>query len=120
MNAISINLRKRIIHAAQHERNTPQQAAQRFLIRRASVHRYLEQHRNQGSPHPAKRTPTPRCITINDEPQLKAQLELHNDATLKEHCQQSQKDTGRTVSVTSIHCALQRLNLSRKKDDSTR
>jgi transposase len=120
MNAISTDLRARIIHAVQHEHNTPQQAAERFLISRASVYRYLEQHRNQGSLSPAKRTRTPRGITVEDEAQLKAQLETRNDATLEEHCQQWQEDTGKAVSVSTMHRAFQRLKLSRKKDDPTR
>jgi transposase len=120
MNAISTDLRTRIVHAVQHEHNTPEQAATRFLVSRASVYRYLEQHRNQATLQPAKRTPTPRCITREDEDRLRTQLEAHNDATLKEHCQHWQDASGKAVSVSSMHRALRRLKLSRKKDDPTR
>ena len=120
MNAISPDLRQRIIHAIQINKNTPEQAAKRFLVSPASVYRYLEQHRNQGTLQPAKRILAPRRITVDDAPRLQHQLEAHNDATLEEHCQRWTEQTGVMVSISTMHRALKRLSISLKKDDPTR
>ena len=75
MNAISPDLRQRIVHAVKVDKNTPEQASERFVVSPASVYRYLEQHRNQGTLQPATRTQPPRCITAEDLPRLLDQLE---------------------------------------------
>ena len=91
------------------------QASKRFLISPASVYRYLEQHRNQGTLQPAERVNAPRCITADDLPRLRDQLEAHNDATLEEHCQRWAGQTGVQVSVSTMHRAFKRLSISFKK-----
>ena len=115
MNAISSDLRQRIVHAVKVDKSTPKQTAKRFLISLASVYRYLEQHRNQGTLQPAERIQTPRCITTEDLPRLQHQLEARNDATLEEHCQLWTEQTGVAVSVSTMHRALKRLSISFKK-----
>ncbi len=115
MNPISIDLRQRIVHAVQIDKNTPEQASERFLISPASVYRYLEQHRNQGTLQPAERILIPRRITADDLPRLQRQLEAHNDATLEEHCQLWTEQTGITLSVSTMHRALKRLSITLKK-----
>jgi transposase len=120
MNAISIDLRQRIINAIQTDENTPTQAAKRFLVSRASVYRYLEQHRNQHTLQPAERILTPRRIPADDLPRLQHQLQAHNDATLEEHCQLWTNQTGVEVSVSTMRRALKRLSITLKKDSSTR
>ena len=115
MNPISPDLRQRIVHAVQIDKNTPEQAAERFVVSPASVYRYLEQHRNQGTLQPATRTQAPRCITAEELPRLQRQLEAHNDATLEEHCQLWTEQTDVVVSVSTMHRALKRLSISFKK-----
>ena len=119
MNAISPDLRQRIVHAVQIDKNTPEQAAKRFVVSPASVYRYLEQHRNQGTLQPAPRILTPRRITTDDLPRLQRQLEAHNDATLEEHSQLWTEQTGVAVSVSTMHRAFRRLSITLKKDGST-
>ena len=115
MNAISTDLRQRIVHAIQVEHNTPEQTAKRFLISRASVYRYLEQHRNQHTLQPAQRMLNPRRITADDDQRLQRQIQAHNDATLEEHCQRWTEQTGVAVSVSTMHRALKRLSITLKK-----
>ena len=115
MNAISPDLRQRIVHAIQIDKNTPAQAAKRFVVSPASVYRFLEQHRNQGTLQPATRILTPRRITADDLPRLQHQLEAHNDATLEEHCQHWTEQTGVTVSLSTMHRAFRRLSITLKK-----
>lgn len=118
MNAISPDLRQRIIHAVQIDKDTPEQAAERFIVGRASVYRFLEQLRNQGTLQPAQRIIAPRRITADDLPRLREQLEAHNDATLEEHCQLWTEQTSVTLSVSTMHRALKRLSISLKKSRS--
>jgi transposase len=120
MNAISLDLRQRILHAIQNENNTPQQAAKRFVISRASIYRYLEQYRNQGTLQPAQRIISPRRITAEQLPRLQRQLEAHNDSTLEEHCQLWTEQTNVPVSASTMRRAFKRLSITLKKDNSTR
>jgi transposase len=115
MNPISPDLRQRIIHAIQIDKDTPAQAAKRLIVSPASVYRFLEQHRNQGTLQPAPRILTPRRITADDLPRLQRQLEAHNDATLEEHCQLWTEQTGVVVSLSTMHRALKRLSITLKK-----
>jgi transposase len=110
MNPISSGLRQRIVHAVQIDKNTPEQVSKRFVVSPASVYRYLEQHRNQGTLEPAE-----RIIATEELPRLQHQLEAHNDATLEEHCQLWTEQTGVVVSVSTMHRALRRLSISFKK-----
>lgn len=115
MNPISPDLRQRIIHAVQIDKDTPEQAAERFIVSPASVYRFLEQHRNQGTLQPAPRTQAPLCITAENLPRLQRQLEAYNDATLEEHCQLWTERIGVKVSVSTMHRALKRLSITFKK-----
>ena len=115
MNPISPDLRQRIIHAVKIDKNTPEQASERFVVSPASVYRYLEQHRNQGTLQPAPRLLTPRRITADDLPRLQRQLEARNDATLEEHCQLWTEQTDVTLSVSTMRRALKRLSITLKK-----
>ena len=110
MNPISPDLRQRIVHAVKVDKSTPEQTAERFVVSPASVYRYLEQHRNQGTLQPAERVNAPRCITADDLPRLRDQLQAHNDATLEEHCQLWTELTGVQVSVSTMHRAFRRLS----------
>jgi len=120
MNAISPDFRQRIINAVKVDKYTPEQASERFIISPASVYRFLEQHRNQGTLQLAERILAPRRITVEELPRLQRQLEAHNDATLEEHCQRWTEQTGVQVSVSTMHRALKRLSITFKKDDSIR
>ncbi len=115
MNAISPDLRQRIIHAVQIDKDTPEQAAKRLIVSPASVYRFLEQHRNQGTLQPAPRIQTPRRITAEELPRLQRQLEAHNDATLEEHCQLWTEQTDVTLSVSTMYRALKRLSITLEK-----
>jgi transposase len=113
----STDLRTRIVHAVNHEHNTPQEAANRFMTSPASVYRYLQLNRDQGHLEPAAIPGRPRAINDELEPRLRRQLESHNDATLTEHCQIWQEDTGFSVSVTTMYRTIVRLGITRKKND---
>jgi transposase len=119
MNPISLDLRTRIVNAVNHDKNTPEQAAERFIVSIASVYRFLQLDRDLGDLKPAKKPPNPRKISDEATPVLHAQIQANNDATLEEHCQIWNETTGVEVSVPTMQRALIRLNISRKKNAST-
>lgn len=120
MNPISLDLRKRIVHAVNHDKNTPEQTAQRFAISRASVYRFLQLDRDLNDLKPAPKPPNPPKISDDDGPALHAQIQANNDATLEEHCQTWLETTGVEVSVPTMQRALNRLNVTRKKNVETK
>ncbi len=111
----STDLRARIVRAVNHEHNTPQEAAKRFMTSPASVYRYLQLNRDQHTLEPAAIPGKPATINDELEPRLRQQVENHNDATLAQHCQIWQENTGLVVSVPTMHRAMTRLGITRKK-----
>jgi transposase len=120
MNPIGLDLRTHIVNAVNHDKNTPEQAAKRFMVSIASVYRFLQLDRDLGDLKPAKKPPNPRKISDEETPVLHAQIQANNDATLEEHCQIWNETTGVEVSVPTMQRALTRLNISRKKSDHAR
>lgn len=115
MKAISTDLRQRIIHAIKHEKNTPQQAATRFMVSQASVYHYLQLDRDLHNLEPAPKPPKPPRIRLEDETLLRSQIEANSDATLEEHRQTWFKTTGIKVGLTTMHRTLARFGITRKK-----
>jgi transposase len=120
MNPISLDLRTRIVHAVNHDKNTPEQTAERFAVSPASVYRFLQLDRDLNDLKPAKKPANPRKISDEHAPALHAQIQANNDATLEEHCQTWLETTGVEVSVPTMQRALLRLNMTRKKNVATK
>jgi transposase len=115
MNPISLDLRTRIVQAVNHDKNTPEQAAKRFIVSIASVYRFLQLDRDLNDLKPAPKPPNARKISDEHAPALHAQVQANNDATLEEHCQTWHETTGIQISVPTMQRALTRLNITRKK-----
>lgn len=120
MNPISLDLRTRIVQAVKHDKNTPEQAARRFIVSIASVYRFLQLNRDLNNLKPTKKPPNSRKISDEYAPTLHAQVQANNDATLEEHCQTWNKTTGVEVSIPTMQRALKRLQISIKKSDHAR
>jgi transposase len=120
MNPISLDLRARIVHAVNHNKNTLQQATERFIVSIASIYRFLQLDRDLSDLKPAKKPANPRKISDEHTPALLAQIQANNDATLEEHCQTWNETTGVEVSVPTMQRAFTRLNVSRKKNGTTK
>jgi hypothetical protein len=68
MKPLSIDLRQRIVNAVRHEKNTADEATQRFNVSRASVYNYLQLDQDLGDLTPQKSTGRNRRIPANQEP----------------------------------------------------
>jgi transposase len=117
MKPYSTDLRQRIVNAIKHDHNTPNQAATRFNVSRATVYNYLQLDRHLNDLTPQKSTGRKRNITTAQEPQLHAQLLNFPDHTLEQHCQHWHKKHG-SISIACMHHSLIRLGLSLKKNIS--
>jgi transposase len=114
MKAYSQDLRERIVQAVD-EGKTQAEAAQIFKVSRKTVERYIKQRREKGhllpSPIPG-RPPVKRAELVAH---LQPQLESQPDATLQEHCEAFEAETGKKVSISTMSRAIDHLEWTFKK-----
>ena len=111
---LSKDLRERIVKLRS-EGKTQEQIAEQLLIRQSSVSRILKRYRLLGN---LKRTKPPghrRILKAEDEQLLVSFVEKAPDATLQELAVLLLEETGKTISTTTVHTALKRLKITRKK-----
>jgi transposase len=118
MRAYSVDLRERIVRAVQG--GVPQSVAARtFGVARASVQRYVGQHGATGD-LAARPTPGPaHKIGAGAAAALRAQVAAWPDATLAEHAERWARERGERLSASTVHRAIARLGITRKKRPST-
>jgi transposase len=116
MNAYSLDLRERIVHAVVDQDLAPRVVAERFAVGVTTVKRFVHlAAANTLAPkaHPGRsRT---RHIRPEHHPALWAQLSAHDDVTLAEHCRLWQATQGVVVSEATMSRAIRRLGWTRKK-----
>jgi transposase len=120
MRPYSVDLRVRVVQAVNNDKKSPEEVAQQFRISPASVYRYLQLDRDLNDLTPLKGTGRPRLIPAKFEPILLEQIKANNDLTLEEHCKLWKKHTGMKVSVTCMFESQKRVNVTLKKNDSSR
>lgn len=115
--AYSEDLRRRVIEAYVAKEGSQRQLAQRFKVSLSFVRNLLRHYRTLGQVE-AKRRGGYLEPTIRDEHLIiiKSLIEAKNDLLLKELCARFQERTGISVSITTMHRAVKRLNLRRKKN----
>jgi transposase len=118
MRAYSVDLRERIVRAVAD--GVPQSVVARtFDVARATVQRYVGQHDATGALAP-RPTPGPaHKIGAAAAPALRAQVAAAPDATLAEHAARWAREQGVRLSASTVHRALARLAITRKKRRST-
>ena len=117
MNPYSSDLRQKVFDAYQNKEGSIRKLARRFKVSPSFVNTLLQRYRNEGTIEPKPHAGGP-------EPSLKApQLEVleelvtqDNDATLEQLADRLCERTQIRVSSTTIHRALKKLNLTRKKN----
>ena len=117
MKAYSQDLRQRILQTVD-EGKTQAQAASLFKVSETTVKRYVRQRREKGHVRPKPlpgRPPTKRAAL---EVQLQPQLEKQPDATLQEHCEAWEAQSGIKVSISTMSRAIEHLQWTRKKKSS--
>lgn len=118
MKPFSIDLRQRIVNAVRHEKNTADEAAQRYNVSRASVYNYLQLDQDLGDLSPQKSTGRNRRIPAEQEPNLQAQIQAFPDDTLEQHCERWHKETGVALSIACMHNSIVRAKISLKKNET--
>jgi transposase len=115
METYSMDLRERVVRAYDEKVGTQEAIARLFKVSVPWIKKLLRQRRQTGSiaPKPHGGGWTPKFSGEKLE-QLKAQVEQHPDATLRELLEQSGVDG----SIMAVHRALERLGCRRKKSRS--
>ncbi len=117
MKPYSSDLRQKVVDAYQNNEGSIRKLAQRFKVSPNFVHTLLQRYRDTGSidpkPHAGGPDPSLQAPQLEVLEQL---VEQDNDATLAQLAERLCERTQTRVSITTIHRALQKLNLSRKKN----
>lgn len=116
MNALSMDLRKRIV-AARQEGCTLDQIADQLRISVPSVKRWLRRYRETGTldayPTPGRKP----FIDTRATALLRQWLDAENDLTL-EQLRQRWREQGYPVALSTVDAWLTRLKITRKKNDA--
>ena len=112
----SLDLRKRVIEAYQAKESSLRQLAKRFKVSlsfiRDLTRRYRETNTVEPKPHGGG---TPAKLEAEHLEVVKQLVEAQPDALLYELCERLAENSQLTVSVSTMHRAVQRLELSYKK-----
>lgn len=114
MKAYSEDLRERVVTAVD-QGMSRRDVVRLFGVSEASIKRYLKLRCETGklAPKPIPGCPPKKQGKLQEG--LRPQLEAHPDATLEEHCRLWEKQTGITVSTSTMRRAILRLRWTRKK-----
>ncbi len=117
MQALSLDLRERIVKAYNRGEGSYPQLALRFEVSKPSVERFVKLWRTTGSlqpkPHAGGRA---RSVKADEEPVVEQWVEAENDLTQAELAQRFTAETGRGVSPRTMGRVRARLDFTRKKD----
>jgi transposase len=115
MKPYSLDLRKRVLAALRHPKQSQAQIAEQFQIHLSTLEKWLRRKRETGRttalPHGGGRTRTLREC----EQFLRAEVKQQPDVTLEELCTRVAEAQGLRVSPSMMSRELKRLNLPRKK-----
>lgn len=112
----SKDLRRRVIAAWQAKEGSQRHLAQRFKVSLSFVRNLLRQYRQNGEIE-AKQRGGYQKPTIQDEhlSMIKSWVEEKNDSLLSELCDRLGRTTGIKVSISTMHRAVEKLDLRCKK-----
>lgn len=115
MKPYSIDLREKIVCAAQEEGSSIRKTAQRFMVGKNLVQKLLKQQRTEGHVIPRKQGGSMVSPVMQYKDKLLAIYEKNKDATLAEYCELLAEETGEWFSVSAMCRTFQKLELTRKK-----
>jgi transposase len=115
MKAYSLDLRQKIVTAHLAEKMPIRKVANRFAVSKSLVQKLIKQQQTEGDLRPKQRGKPQFSHLTNAEPEVKALVAAHADATLAELCELFAQKTGNWVSRTAMCRCLQKLGLNRKK-----
>ncbi|OSO94033.1 transposase [Cylindrospermopsis raciborskii CENA303] len=113
----SVDLRNRVIVAWAAQEGSQRQLADRFKVSLSFVRNLVRRYRETGQVEPKQcggyEKPIIEGQYLN---MIKAWIDEKNDLLLSELCDRLREKTGINVSITTMHRALQKLGLRRKKN----
>jgi len=116
MKAYSVEFRKRIVVAHLVEKMSIRKVATKFAVSKSLVQKLVNQQRTEGNLQPKKTGKPQFSYLTNAEPEIKALVADHPDATIAELCELFAVKTGNWVSKSAMCRYLQKLGLNRKKN----
>jgi transposase len=114
MKAYSYDLREKVLQAIDQGKSR-KDVVDFFGVSLSTVKRYLRQREQAGHLEPKKIPGRPPKKQAPLQEKLLPQLEAHPDATLQEHCDLWQKESGITVSIMTMSRAIDVSGWTRKK-----
>ncbi len=114
MKAYPIELRARIVRAVQGGM-AQTEVARVFAVSPRTIRRYLVQQRQEDDLTPGQSPGRPPAIGPARADALQAQVALHPDATLAEHCALWARAQGVSVSVATMSRAIRGIAITVKK-----
>ena len=117
---ISVEVRERVVAAHLAGKGSYAEIAELFRVGEASVSRWLRRNRELGTLEP--RPPPGRAPKLDEAKRavLRELVEDQPDATLAELAKRLHERTGVMLVVSTIHKALEKLGITRKKKTSMR
>lgn len=116
MKAYSIDFRQKIVKAYEQGNTSIRQVASRFDVSKAFVQKLLKQQKIKGHVEPGKQGGSIKSELDGHKAQLTQMVEKYPDATLTEYCEYWGETHGSWVSTSPMCRALQREQLTRKKN----
>lgn len=114
--AYSTDLRQRVLDAYQAKEGSQRQLAERFKVSLSFVRDLMRRNRETGNVEPLPRRGGPAATIDSSLLSVVEQLvKAQPDALLTELCERFTERTTITVSISTMHRAVQKLKLSYKK-----
>ncbi len=112
----STDLRQRVIEAYKANAGSRRQLAERFKVSLSFVQRLIRLYQNTGQFAPLPHAGGANAkIKVGDLSKVRQLVEKQPDALLEELCERWASESGMSVSVPTMHRAVQRLKLTTKK-----
>jgi transposase len=120
MKAYSLDFRQKIIQVYEQEKPSQRQLAKRFGVATSFIIKLLKQYRTSGNlapkPYAGGKMAQLQAAELS---LIREWVEADNDITLAELCAKLQQQTQIEVSLATMTRALQKLQLTRKKNISS-
>jgi len=116
MKAYSVEFREKVVKAYESGNTSVRKLASRFDVSKAFVQRMLKQKKIKGHVKPGKQGGSMKSELEGYETQLALMVEKDPDATLSEYCEYWGETHKKWVSTSTMCRALQREQLTRKKN----
>lgn len=115
--AYSTDLRQRVIEAYEAKEGSQRQLAERFKVSLLFVRDLMRRYRETGTVEPKPRSGgTVPKLNASELPIVEQLVKVQPAALLRELCERLAERTTITVSLSTMHRAVEQLNLSYKKN----